>query len=70
MNGSDDQPLTCAAPATRRETYPHFGKVHNGRNQAAGKALATLCHSGARLSAAPGGTAVYAKPYINREATW
>jgi hypothetical protein len=70
MDGSDDQPLLCAAPATHREVYPHFGKVHNGGNQAAGRALATWCHSGARLSQAPDGTAVYAKPYINREAPW
>jgi hypothetical protein len=70
MDGSDDQLLLSAAPATRREAYPHFGTGHNGWNRAAGRALATWCQSGARLSEAPDGTAVYVNPYINREAAW
>ena len=70
MDGSDDQPLLCAAPATRREAYPHFGKGHNGWSRAAGRALTTWCRSGARLSEAPDRTAVYANPYINQEAAW
>jgi hypothetical protein len=70
MDGSDDEPLPSAAPATRRGAYAHFGAVHNGRNQIAGRALAASCCSGARLSGASDGDAVYAKPYINLEATW
>jgi hypothetical protein len=70
MDGSDDEPLPSAAPATRREAYAHFGAVHNGRIQAAGGALAASCRSGARLCGASDGNAIYAKPYINLEATW
>jgi len=70
MDGSADEPLPSAAPATRHRAYAHFGAVHHVRNQAAGRALAAFRCSGARLSGASVGDAVYAKPYINLEATW